>query len=656
MPLFENPRRETTVVVTVYETLADLLSRLRTHANSAVLLEIPDGSPLLLTSSEFRSLREVAQQRRIALTIVSEDALRVQLASVFNLAIIGRDDDATKATEPPPISNTSRSGAPSPVPSWSREGLPPLPDENPRQRRSGPDGGELPPDERGLSERERSIWPQGRPSSAPGPVPNRSLPPDFDEAAQDNERSPRGVTTRRPPSLAPRDTNGNTLRWPDSSPPKSEGGGRPRLAGTDRRMDRSGSGRDLPPVMVGSEAPSNRQRPEAPSGIGRPARLSGKSLLAIIGTAVAAVLVITFLLGLFVLSSATVTLALESGRVTGTVDCEIVAPGESGTAPVVIQGERTEIELTYTGSVPTTGTRAVPDATASGRVRFSNSTDETVPIAAGTELIAFNGQVYRVASDVTLAAGNAALGQFGSGEAVVEATNPGTVGNLDVGQLGGALDNGVFYNNRDAPIAGGTDSEVATVQPTDIQTLRDSANEQLRQMAASGDAGNLDSDTQVVPATVELSEPIFTDDLQAGDDGAQVTTTATATAMVLTYSNRELHLLATQALIPVLSGQLTPGLQLSESTVELTAQGVPGEQTAEGATFQVSGIANTTASLSDEEALALADELSGKSASDVNSILTANQRVSSYDVSYSPGWLPDRMPNSADRIEITVRQ
>lgn len=656
MPLFENPRRETTVVVTVYETLADLLSRLRTHANSAVLLEIPDGSPLLLTSSEFRSLREVAQQRRIALTIVSEDALRVQLASVFNLAIISRHDDAAKATEPPPISNTSRLGAPSPVPAWSREGLPPLPDENPRPRWSGPDGGESPPDERGLSDRERSIWPQGRPSSAPGPVPNRSLPPDLDEPAQDDERSPRGVTTRRPPSFAPRDTNGNTLRWPDSSPPRIEGSGRPRLAGTGRRMDRSGSGPDLLPVMASSEGPSDRQRPEAPSGIGRPGRLSGKGLLAIIGAAVAAVLVTSFLLGLFVLSSATVTLALESGRVTGTVDCEIVAPGESGTAPVVIQGERTEIDLTYTGSVPTTGTRAVPDATASGRVRFSNPTNATVPIAAGTELIAFTGQVYRVASDVTLAAGNAALGQFGSGEAVVEATNPGTVGNLDVGQLAGALDNGVFYSNRDAPIAGGTDSEVETVQPTDIQTLRDSANEQLRQMAASGDAGNLDPDTQVVPATVELSEPIFTDDLQAGDDGAQVTTTATATAMVLTYSNRELRLLATEALIPVLSGQLTPGLQLSESTVQLTAQGVPSEQTAEGATFQVSGIANTTASLSDEEALALADELSGKSASDVNSILTANQRVSSYDVSYSPGWLPDRMPNSADRIDITVRQ
>ncbi len=655
MPLFENPRRETAVVVTMYETLPDLLARLRAHANGSVLLEIPEGSSLLLTSAEFRSLREVAQQRRIALTIVSEDPLRVQLASVFNLAIIGRYENASTATEPPSSSASFRTGDPAPVPSWSREGLPPLPDENPRPRRTGPDAIESDPAPRGLSPRERSIWPQGRPSSAPGPVPNRSLPADPDDPDQEDERSPRGVTTRRPPSLAPRDMKGNTLRWPDGSPSQHPGAARPRLAGSNQRRDHSG-GRELPTVAGDPDGAPDRRRPQAPTGIGRPARLSGKALLAVVGAGVAAVLVTTLLLGMFVLSSATVTLALESGRVTGTVICEIVAPGESGTAPVVIEGERVEIELTYTGSIPTTGTRAEPDATASGRVRFSNATDQTVQITAGTELVAANGQTYRVSSDVTLAAGNAALSEFGSGEAVVEATNPGTVGNLEIGELGGRLDDGVFYSNRDEPIAGGTDSEVATVQPTDIQTLRDSANEQLRQMAASGDAGNLDPDTQVVPATVELSEPVFTDDLQAGDDGAQVSTTATATAMVLTYSNRELRLQATEALIPVLNAQLTPGLQLSESTVQLTAQGVTGEQTAQGATFQVSGIANTTASLSDEEAQALTNELAGKSASDVNSILTANERVSSYDVTYSPAWLPDRMPNSADRIEITVRQ
>jgi hypothetical protein len=655
MPLFENSRRETTVIVTLYETLADVLARLRTHANGTVLLDIPDGSPLFLTSGEFRSLREVAQQRRIALTIVSDDPLRDQLASVFNLAIVGRDVTAVPRTEPPPLQQTPRS--PGPVPRWDREGLPPLPDEDDRPRRSDRGRAEPAPPRREPTERERGIWPKGRPSATPGPVPNRSLPP-TDEAAFDPGPSTRDATTRRPPIAAPRGADGNPVRWPDDAP-ASRPTGRPGhdegpILATPETTRRRDARTDPHLADDASEVP--RRAVTVPVAMTRTRRVSGRGLLAIIGAAIAAILVLTLLLGIFVFSSARVTLALESARLTGTVDCEIVPPGESGTATVVIQGAQKDIDVSYTGSVPTTGSRAVPDGVASGRVRFSNPTDQTVSITAGTELAAPGGQSFRVSSDVTVAAGNAALSQFGSGEAVVEATAAGAAGNLGAGELSGLLDNGVYYSNRDAALSGGTDKQIKTVQPADLQTLHDTATEQLRQMAASGQVGGLDADTLVVPATVTLSTPKFTDDLQAGDDGETISTSATATATVLTYSNHELRLRATEALIPVLSSQLTPDLQLSESTVQLTAQGETGEQSGQGATFQVSGVANTTASLSDAEARTLADQLAGKSASDVNSILTANQRVSSYDVSYSPDWLPDRMPNSADRIDITVRQ
>ncbi len=656
MPLFENPRRETTMMVTVYETLADVLARLRTHANGTVLLEIPDGSPLFLTSSEFKSLREVAQQRRIALTVVSDDPLRQRLASVFNLAIVGSDEANPPSTDPPPSVSSSRE--PAPVPNRQRDGLPPLADERPQLRRGERPRPDREPGDRDLSSRERRVWPGGRPSAAPGPVPNRSLPPELDE--DDDRPVDPGASTRRPAMPAPRGSDGNPLRWPDGG--SSRQGDARHGAGTPLRPG-SGDGIAFPerrgeglPRMGGQSRPDYQADPDVPTGIGRPSRLSGRAILGLIGVALASVLVITLLLGIFVLSSANVTLALESGRVTGNVDCQIVAPGEQGDATVVIQGETVEFEVTWTGSVPTTGVRAVPDAPATGRVRFSNPTDQDVLIAAGTELRAFTGQTYRVTSDVTVAAGNAALSQFGSGEAVVEAVDPGVGGNLTVGGLSGVTGDGVFYSNRDAEIAGGTDREVATVQPADVQTLHATASEQLRLMAATGEGGELDSDTMVVPATVELSEPGFSDDLQAGDDGDQLSTTATATATVLTYSNSDLRLQATEALIPVLRSQLTPGLELSESTVQLTAQGVPGEQSAEGARFEITGVANTTASLSEEEAAALAEQLAGQGASDVNSILTANERISSFDVEYSPAWLPDRMPGSADRIDITVRQ
>ena len=655
MPLFENPRRDATVMVTVYETLPDVLARLRTHANGNVLLEIPDGSSLFLTSAEFRSLREVAQQRRIAVTIVSDDPLRVQLASVFNLAIVGSDQPTGPPTVPPPPDQSSRS--PAPVPNRVREGLPPLPDEDTRPRRGERLTPEPTPVRRELTERERSIWPKGRPSSAPSPVPNRSLPPAADDHIDDADDSGRTPTTRRPPVNAPRGRDGNPVRWPDdtssSRRPTSRSGRIDAVPVDAESSFRPGDDRGTP--RIGTE----RRRgfgTDVPAGMARRPRLSGRVLLAAIGGVIAAILVLTLLLGIFVLSSARVTLALESGRVSGTVDCEIVAPGETGTAAVVVQGEQSDMDVSWTGSVPTTGSRSVPDAAASGRVRFSNPTDQDVVVTAGTELKASGGQTYRVSSDVTVAAGNAALNQFGSGEAVVDATVAGSAGNLGAGEVSGRLDSGVYYSNRDAAMSGGTDRQIRTVQPADLKTLHDTATEQLRQQVVSGQAGNLDPDTQVVPATVTLGSPGYEDDLQAGDDGDAISTTATATATVLTYSNRQLRQQATEALIPVLSDQLTPGVQLSESTVKLTGQPDTGEQSAQGATFQVSGNADTTTSLSDADARALADQLAGKSPSDVNSILSANQRISSYDVTYSPGWLPDRMPNSADRIDIAVRQ
>lgn len=639
MPLFEDPRRETTVVVTLYETLADVMARLRTHANGVVLLEIPDGSPLFLTSSEMRALREVAQQRRISLTILSDDALRAQLAGLFSLPIIGSAEDLPEATTPPSRPTGPRD--PRPVPSWDREGLPPLPGEQRQAARSDPTP--TPPGSgRELSPRERSVWPRGRPLNAPGPVPNRALP-------RDDDRRPdtpfdHGAQTRRPASPAPKGRDGQALRWPEAagSPDGRRSTGRvpvvPPDAGRDGRDDSGRGGRGSPIPTMGGRG------------------MSGRGMLALLGGGIAAILVITLLLGIFVLSSAQVTIALAAERVTGTVDCQIVAPGESGSATVVIEGEQREVQLSWTGSVPTTGTRPEADAVASGRVRLSNPTDDDVTVTAGTEMSSRSGLTFTVTEDVTVAAGNPALGQYGSGEALVQAVDGGTVGNLAVGELSGVLESGVYYSNRDAALAGGTDRDIATVQPADVQALHDQATEALRQQAANGEIPGLDRDIQVVPATVELDTPDFEDDLQSGDDGESVSTTATAQATVLTYDNADLRLRATGALIPILEAQLGPGLTLSESTVALTAQGTPGEQSAAGATFDISGIANTSASLSDADADALAEQLAGQSPSDVNSILTANERIASFDVDYSPGWLPDRMPNSADRITVTVRQ
>jgi hypothetical protein len=78
------PRRHV-LQIGVDESLPEVLTRLRAHAGRTVELDIPDHSPILLTATEFRTLRDAANRSQIALSIRTEDRLRVQLASMFDL-------------------------------------------------------------------------------------------------------------------------------------------------------------------------------------------------------------------------------------------------------------------------------------------------------------------------------------------------------------------------------------------------------------------------------------------------------------------------------------------------------------------------------------------------------------------------------------------
>lgn len=647
MPLFENSRRESSLVVTVHETLPDVLARLRQHAGDVVSVEIPDGSPLFLTAGEFRSLREVAQQRRVALTVITDDALRHQLAGVFGLTVQDpRQPTPAGLTPPPPV---SRADMPKPVPN---AGLDRMIDSPSRDFRTGTDRDRDAASRRPLSDREREIWPRGRPSSAPAPVPNRLPGPEPD----DYDRRIADTFTGEPPVVPADDASPvddvasrgwRPVRWPDRNM-LAPGDGQSRGHGSRATPDRFVAPADE--TALDAEA----GRPVPPAISRRPSRLDGwnglspRAFLGLIAIGLVALIVLGYLFVIFAFSSARVTLALESGSVNASVDCQIVGPGERGNAPVVVQGQTVKLHLTYKGSVPTTGTRSIPDTPASGRVQFANPTDKDITVSSDTELTAHIGQKYRVQSDVTIAASDAAGGPPGTGEAVVSAVNKGTVSNLPVGGLSGRLDNGLYYSNRNVAIDGGTDQTIQTVKPVDIQNGHSQADQQL---AAVGDSPDIPSGAAVVPSTIVLSDQKYQDDLQSGADGGALTTTATATASALVYNDADLRRKVTAALLPALQQQVPNGFQLSQSTVALTTTRVTG-QTASGASLAVQGTASTTAVLTDSEAASLADQLAGKSDSDARHLLDENARISSYTIDYSPGWIPDRMPGRAGRIQI----
>lgn len=81
-----DPPDQTILRIESHDSLPDVLERIRAASGQTVALEIPDQSPIFLTATEFRTLRDVADRSSVTLSLVTEDRLRVQLASMFGLA------------------------------------------------------------------------------------------------------------------------------------------------------------------------------------------------------------------------------------------------------------------------------------------------------------------------------------------------------------------------------------------------------------------------------------------------------------------------------------------------------------------------------------------------------------------------------------------
>jgi hypothetical protein len=76
------------ITVNPADSLADLLRRIREHRGRPVFLTIPTESPLFLTASEFRALRETVRSHGVNFTLISEDAQRRDYANLFNLTSV----------------------------------------------------------------------------------------------------------------------------------------------------------------------------------------------------------------------------------------------------------------------------------------------------------------------------------------------------------------------------------------------------------------------------------------------------------------------------------------------------------------------------------------------------------------------------------------
>jgi hypothetical protein len=387
---------------------------------------------------------------------------------------------------------------------------------------------------------------------------------------------------------------------------------------------------------------ARRQNP----GLGRPAGL-------LLVTA-AVVLVLGFVAFALVLPRATVTLQLKQQTVVAETTFLVLPPGvETPSGIDAIAGEPETVELEYTATAPTTGVARIGDQAARGSVRLANPGAEPVTIQAGTIGTGDTGLQFRFFGEVTVPA--ATDGIAGQTDAEVEMVEPGTVGNLGIGELSGRLDSGVYVSNRLAALAGGTDVEVRGVANGDLAGLRARFEQDLVGLAEARFGESLPEHLAVASGSFAFSEPEVTFDRAAGDPGETVAMHVALEVTGLAFDAAEATAAARPPLEAALQHQVPAGYVLDPDEIVVSRPVSTSDTSEEATSVVVTASGRAVYQLDEAERSALIDRLAGESAGEAGEILAALPAVESYSVDYFPG-LVDRMPSRSSRIEIVVRE
>ncbi len=598
-----------TVNVDVHDALPDVIARVhQVEGAGPVRLSIPAGSALFLTASEFRALKDALHGRSVV--VITHDPLRRQLTGMFGLAGPTGASPATPLREGAQAAAIDRRQPQPPSPTGgARTGVPGTLSTT-RGARDDQDvetSGDQPP--------TRPISPLAlirgrfRRSSADQAAPPA---PGSAEGLVEGQDFPTGKSASRPAS-----------RWPVA-------GISPRLL-----LDR------LPASL----------RWHSPAGPDK--RLSGRMVAAVLGTTLIAAL-LAVAAAILLLPRATVALTLKQQPLRGELVYAILPEGAnlSRDADLTISGQPVEREVTYQATIPTTGTRAEPDAAASGTVRLSNPNAEEITIGAGSSVTSDEGIAYAFTEDVVVPPAVPDEDRFGAAAARVEAAEGGTAGNLDTGELSGQLDSGVYYSNRDGPITGGTDKNVPIVAAEDLATLREQADAELPAVAEREVAANLPEGTALVPGSLELGERETGFDRGEGEDADTVAIRVTTRVTALMYRPAEAVAEVSRHLRDELASQAASGYALDPASLVLSEPTPIGK--ADEPLFRITAEGRGLAPFPDTERARLARALAGKAPADAEKVLRDQSGIERFRITYAPEWLPDRMPSSAGRIDLNI--
>lgn len=375
-----------------------------------------------------------------------------------------------------------------------------------------------------------------------------------------------------------------------------------------------------------------------------PAFLLGWSRLAIFAAGVLAVLV----MGIFLLPGATVQIRPvqqeQSLSMTVIADPSLRSPSLSGSIPA----EKVSTVVEVQGQIAASGETRLPDQKARGSVTFTNLTDLSLSIPAGSIVSTLAPEELRFATtqEVLVPGGS---GQ--TAEVAVLALEGGVAGNLapeSIEALEGALGPDVVVTNPEA-FSGGSDLLLPAVTQADYDRLRAQLLDTLELNAQNDLETSLSSEKTLLADTLTLVQIEAEDTLpEVGSPGDVLNLSLRAEFSAMTVTQQNLRDLATVAL----DAGLPEGQRAVDATLEIVQTSQPEQLSNGRVRWTVSAARKTVADLQREDLLKAVLGKRPQAARDALAALT--ELSTSPQIELSPSWW-FWMPSLGFRIDFEVQ-
>lgn len=384
----------------------------------------------------------------------------------------------------------------------------------------------------------------------------------------------------------------------------------------------------------------------------RGSRRVGKVAAFALVSAIALIMASALVLIALIAPQATVTLVPETSAINADITYGVAGTG--GNYDVAIDPVPITTTLSYSATIPTTGTRSEPDGTASGVILFTNPSTTEFTAPAGAVVTGPDGTSFSTTEDVVVPAADP-FGSLtmGSASVGIVAGAAGPAANVEAGILNGQLDNGLFYSNRDAT-SGGTLKEIPVVAEADIETLRAQATETFAERAAKQIQNEIPDGYRALAGSGETDEPGFAFSHEIGEDASELQIESTMRVSALAYDPDALHDMARAELSKRLSSSLPPDTVLLADTMKVdepleinSASGDPE--------YRLTASAHARIVMDPEMLARLKHELVGVSEADALRRVSQIEGVSRFEIDYGPDWFPLNWPPRLDsRIAIDI--